>query len=520
MASRIPDRDYRRFSRMVPREHSPSPARVRALMERGTPFVASGLLTTWPAAEWQLRTLMQRFGDAPTCVRLHPKAEGEVYEGECAYVKATLGEFCLWLEGADEPSASADSPFAPFPRSDYVAYADYQDMPALFRHLPSALSCVDWTTVLGGAARDGAESVLWLGSHGASTPTHYDAYGCNVVAQCAGEKRWRLCAPAAPAAPRPSRVPYEESSVFAAGGAAALGSGGACELLLAAGEVLFVPRHWWHDVSTRSAWALSINTWLDAEGDDVERAREAVVRLVVSALLRRAREGEAPPYLHEPRCGFVNPTEELHSAEEDLAMLSAAIGKLEAADGCMECDAAEERGGGASEGGGADASAPSSGGGGALPPLGAMDVARAVCLGAAIEAAAAALSRDALGDGAALGDGGGERLRAPLGRLLRGVLAQPSSERQAHGEQFGQAFERLREAPGGSEIDLTRVINAVCTGDAVQASLSSLRDTYRARLQAAGVRRKRDRDDVCTGTTAKCTMTPGTCDCNESCVVA
>lgn len=30
---------------------------------------------------------------------------------------------------------------------------------------------------------DSFESVLWMGSEGASTPLHYDTYGCNVVLQ-------------------------------------------------------------------------------------------------------------------------------------------------------------------------------------------------------------------------------------------------------------------------------------------------------------------------------------------------
>eukprot|EP00966_Prymnesium_polylepis_P095880 2221450-Prymnesium_polylepis.1 len=107
------------------------------------------------------------------------------------YVQASLDQFCRWLgrTAADEgapAAATADegggSPFAPFAREAFVGYADYQDMPALFRDAPAALAAVDWTTVLGGDARDGTQSVLWLGSKGASTPMHYDTYGCNLVA--------------------------------------------------------------------------------------------------------------------------------------------------------------------------------------------------------------------------------------------------------------------------------------------------------------------------------------------------
>jgi Cupin-like domain len=36
---------------------------------------------------------------------------------------------------------------------------------------------------------------LWLSTHGAHTPLHYDSYGCNVVTQVKGSKRWQLWSP-------------------------------------------------------------------------------------------------------------------------------------------------------------------------------------------------------------------------------------------------------------------------------------------------------------------------------------
>jgi len=51
-------------------------------------------------------------------------------------------------------------------------------------------------------------------------PTHYDCYGINLVAQLYGTKLWRLHPPLDPALSA-SRVPYEESSVYADEGPAA-----------------------------------------------------------------------------------------------------------------------------------------------------------------------------------------------------------------------------------------------------------------------------------------------------------
>lgn len=259
----------------------PTPAQLRELMRLDSPFVASGLLRTWEPCSWGLDQLRLRFGTLTTCVRLHPRREPPVFEGECSYVQCSIQEFCDWLEtptcSPRDASISdpADKPFAAFPRADFVGYADYQDVRSLFHDKPEVIKVIDWAPILGDDARDGSMSVLWFGSEGANTPIHYDTYGTNVIAQCAGIKRWQLYPPVADAALRPSRIPYEESSVFAAGGADARGSslGGevqACETMLQAGELLFVPKHWWHRVTTESDWALSINSWLDAADDNDE----------------------------------------------------------------------------------------------------------------------------------------------------------------------------------------------------------------------------------------------------------
>ena len=139
-----------------------------------------------------------------------------------------------------------------------------------------------------------------------------DSYGANLVAQLHGEKRWTLYPPSAARGLYPSRVPYEQSSVFSRVhvhdhdrrrhpdfGAVAhearvvrtpphcisilslltlhspltlhrtprvlwsqRAGGGAVQVTLRAGEVLFVPRHWWHDVQTVSHTALSVNHWI------------------------------------------------------------------------------------------------------------------------------------------------------------------------------------------------------------------------------------------------------------------
>ena len=67
---------------------------------------------------------------------------------------------------------------------------------------------------LGHPDTDGSESTLWAGTEGALTACHQDSYGENLVCQLAGSKLWTLFSPADSDKLRPSRVPYEESSVF------------------------------------------------------------------------------------------------------------------------------------------------------------------------------------------------------------------------------------------------------------------------------------------------------------------
>ena len=110
------------------------------------------------------------------------------------------------------------------------------------------------------------KQTLWLSTYGAHTPLHYDTYGCNLVRQLKGRKRWRLWDPTPSlSTPCPAtsggshqrgsiddslptdhdghhrstmrllpllRIPYEESSVYStydplvAGGGKSGGGGG------------------------------------------------------------------------------------------------------------------------------------------------------------------------------------------------------------------------------------------------------------------------------------------------------
>lgn len=207
------------------------------------PVLFRDLLASWQfALTWSPQNICQLLSSRTSTFKLCPKRGTEAYrqqfqqnetvfETQCEHVEASFEDFEQWMESREqisglehEESVEQDStsqpakkakpnspnPLMTFPRSQYWLYADYKYMSQLCSDLVGA---IDWS-VLGFEGRDGTQSTLWVGSEEASTPCHYDTYGCNLVAQLSGVKRWLLFAPAETKKLYPTRVPYEESSVF------------------------------------------------------------------------------------------------------------------------------------------------------------------------------------------------------------------------------------------------------------------------------------------------------------------
>jgi hypothetical protein len=133
-----------------------------------------------------------------------------IWEGDCEYRHASFAQFNAWAsaqssegkqvarggiesDGTPEVDASLCGALAAFSPTETFAYADYKYMHQLFPRAGAGddpLAAVDWGRF--GQRADGGDSTLWLGSRGAWTQCHQDSYGCNLVAQLHGEKRWRL----------------------------------------------------------------------------------------------------------------------------------------------------------------------------------------------------------------------------------------------------------------------------------------------------------------------------------------
>ena len=164
---------------------------------------------------------------------------------------------------------------------------------------------------------------------------------------------------------KPTRVPYEESSVFSEWDVRSIPEKSRVpsplpspdlDITLQPGDVLFVPWQWWHDVECVSDEpALSANIWLahssssdtgdDDQSDALSRVNEAMVRVVVSALIDRARgdaerrpakvrrinKGKESEGWMDLQCTseederWVNPTEVIAPHDKNLHMLRTAL---------------------------------------------------------------------------------------------------------------------------------------------------------------------------------------------------
>ena len=82
-----------------------------------------------------------------------------------------------------------------------------------FKDYPYILKDVNWGN-FGYPERNGFQSTFWFGSMGSFTPCHQDVYGTNLVAQILGIKEWLLFPPIFSKILQPTRIPYEESTIF------------------------------------------------------------------------------------------------------------------------------------------------------------------------------------------------------------------------------------------------------------------------------------------------------------------
>ncbi|XP_041940615.1 HSPB1-associated protein 1 homolog isoform X1 [Alosa sapidissima] len=302
-----------------------TPEEVRSIVERlKEPAVFHNMTADWPALHWTAQHLSRCMGKEAVLFRIGKRKTHQtpLFETQCAYVEATLGEFLSWAGGESGPSIG---PFSDYPLFDFWAYADYKYIAKLFHHKEAMFKEVVWSD-FGYPGRNGAASTLWVGAEGANTPCHLDTYGFNLVFQVQGRKRWHLFPPEDTSFMYPTRIPYEESSIFSQVNVPqpdldrfpAFRRARAHVVTLQPGQVLLVPRHWWHYVESVDSVTVSINSWIELEEDSEARVGEALTKTLVCAL-------KTTPS-HSNNDNWLNPTEDsVASHDENMQYLSLAV---------------------------------------------------------------------------------------------------------------------------------------------------------------------------------------------------
>lgn len=192
-------------------------------------------------------------------------------EFENEIVSATIAEFYFW---ATQKIVDERSPFFRISRESKFAFADYKYFGDLFvsydeneikELFGKYLQAFDPYNL------ELSDLTLWLGSFGCHTPLHYDTYSTNIVLQVHGEKRWLIyppnrsqsrCDDLSVTSSLPEiRIPYEESSVYSTYDPMQFNNKDAdilnrdyiapyLDVVLTPGDILFIPKHWWHFVET------------------------------------------------------------------------------------------------------------------------------------------------------------------------------------------------------------------------------------------------------------------------------
>ncbi|XP_065220046.1 HSPB1-associated protein 1 [Planococcus citri] len=251
----------------------------RELIEKSNAPIVFSKVIEWDFLTWDLEKWCSVFQEEVFPFRCGQRLcqKDPFWESSCTTEYHTMSEF---LHFCSDQSAVKNK----------FWYFDYKHIAEFFKDNIKLFQNISWSK-LGFPERKAEDSTIWIGSPGAHTPCHVDSYGFNIIAQVYGRKRWLLFPPSETDHLKPTRVPYEESSVYSSINFSCYRYSQDVEVNkcyvvdLNPGDVLFVPAKWWHYVENLST-AISINTWIPHENDNQWKLEEALVRYFVSSVVQ------------------------------------------------------------------------------------------------------------------------------------------------------------------------------------------------------------------------------------------
>ncbi|CAK1583495.1 unnamed protein product [Parnassius mnemosyne] len=251
---------------------------IRNVITKTTvPLILRHFVDDWPLRQWDLKKWSAAFGEKLMpfrCLKKNFVSEGPCWERMCNEKSMTFKDFVDRVEQSQE-----------------WMYFDYKYLQQWFSGDHELSEAVSWKK-FGFPDKGATQSVLWIGSKGAHTPAHQDTYGYNIIAQLHGRKRWIMFPPETGNL-KPTRVPYEESSVYSelnfycpSNLDVFTALTGARLVELSAGDALVVPKGWWHYVQNLDAVNISLNVWLPHEKDTSAQVSEALIKILVAQVCK------------------------------------------------------------------------------------------------------------------------------------------------------------------------------------------------------------------------------------------
>ncbi|KAH9489178.1 HSPB1-associated protein 1 [Bulinus truncatus] len=292
------------------------------LKELNSPLLIPSIAIKWPCQSWTFEALSETLGSKLFSCRVSEKSCEKKMETHYIYHRITMKQFYEWLQGNPQ-----DGPLTNYSREKYSCYIDYKYMKDLFSDIPDFFDQVQWRD-FNLFDFDGYDSTVWFGSEGANTPGHQDTYGFNLVTQVYGRKLWILFPPDDSPYLYPTRIPYEESSIFTQVNLRRpdfmthpkLKFSHPVIVVLCPGQTLYVPRHWWHYVESLEP-SISINVWVPLKVDCQSHLSEAISRCLLTVLIKPLDLSENNVMKDE----WLNPTETLDSVNVSLTYLKTAF---------------------------------------------------------------------------------------------------------------------------------------------------------------------------------------------------